>query len=98
MPNVNVTYADMQSAATRLTAGGHQISGDLTNLQNMINQLVQGGYVTDSSSKQFEQSYTEFTQGARKMMDGLNGMAQYLNAAAKAFHETDTQLAAALKK
>lgn len=98
MPNVNVTYADMQSAATRLTAGEHQINGDLTNLQNMINQLVQGGYVTDSSSKQFEQSYTEFTQGARKMMDGLNGMAQYLNAAAKAFHETDTQLAAALKK
>jgi WXG100 family type VII secretion target len=98
VPNVNVTYADMQSAATRLNAGEHQINGDLTNLQNMINQLVQGGYVTDTSSKQFEQSYTEFTQGARKMMDGLNGMAQYLNAAAKAFHETDTQLAAALKK
>ena len=54
--------------------------------------------MTDTSSKQFEQSYTEFTQGARKMMDGLNGMASYLNAAAKAFHETDTQLAAALKK
>ena len=98
VPNVNVTYADMQSAATRLNAGEHQINGDLTNLQNMINQLVQGGYVTDSSSKQFEQSYTEFTQGARKMMEGLNGMGQYLNAAAKAFHETDTQLAAALKK
>jgi len=96
--NVNVTYAEMQSAATRLNAGEKQINGDLTNLQNMINQLVQGGYVTDTSSKQFEQSYTEFTQGANKMMDGLNGMAQYLNAAAKAFHETDTQLAAALKK
>ena len=98
VPNVNVTYADMQSAATRLNSGEQQINGDLTNLQNMINQLVQGGYVTDTSSKQFEQSYTEFTQGARKMMDGLNGMASYLNAAAKAFHETDTQLAAALKK
>ena len=98
VPNVNVTYAEMQSAATRLNAGENQINGDLTNLQNMINQLVQGGYVTDTSSKQFEQSYTEFTQGARKMMDGLNGMASYLNAAAKAFQETDTQLAAALKK
>ncbi len=98
MPNVNVTYAEMQGAATQLTSGEHQIKGDLTKLQTMINQLVQGGYVTDTSSKQFEQSYTEFTQGANKMMEGLNGMAQYLNAAAKAFHETDTQLAAALKK
>ena len=75
MPNVNVTYAEMQGAATRLTAGEHQINGDLTKLQTMINQLVQGGYVTDTSSKQFEQSYTEFTQGANKMMEGLNGMA-----------------------
>ena len=98
MPNVNVTYHEMQSAATKLNGGEKQINGDLTSLQTMINQLVQGGYVTDTSSKQFEQSYTQFTQGANKMMEGLNGMAQYLNAAAKAFHETDTQLAAALKK
>jgi WXG100 family type VII secretion target len=96
--NVNVTYAEMQSAANRLNAGEQQINGDLTNLQNMINNLVQSGYVTDTSSKQFEQSYTEFSQGARKMMQGLQGMAQYLNSAAKAFHETDTQLAAALNK
>lgn len=98
MANVNVTYADMQAAANRLNAGEQQINGDLTNLQNMINNLVQSGYITDASSKQFEQSYTEFTSGARKMMNGLQGMAQYLNAAAKAFHETDTQLAAALNK
>lgn len=98
MANVNVTYADMQAAANRLNAGEQQMNSDLTNLQNMISNLVQSGYVTDTSSKQFEQSYTEFTQGARKMMHGLQGMAQYLNAAAKAFHETDTQLASALKK
>ena len=56
MSNVNVTYAEMQSAATRLNSGEHTIKGDLTKLQTMINQLVQGGYVTDTSSKQFEQS------------------------------------------
>jgi WXG100 family type VII secretion target len=98
VPNVNVTYHEMQGAATKLNGGEKQITGDLNSLQTMINGLVQGGYVTDSSSKQFEQSYTEFTTGARKMMEGLNGMAAYLNAAVKAFHETDTQLAAALKK
>jgi WXG100 family type VII secretion target len=96
--NVNVTYAEMQSAATRLNAGEKQINGDLTNLQNMINQLVQGGYVTDTSSKQFEASYTQFHTGASKMIQGLNGMGQYLDAAVKAFHDTDTQLAASLKQ
>jgi uncharacterized protein YukE len=53
--------------------------------------------VTDTSSKQFETSYTEFNTGATKMIQGLNGMGQFLDAAAKAFHETDTQLASALK-
>jgi uncharacterized protein YukE len=54
--------------------------------------------VTDSSSKQFQASYEQFNSGATKMIAGLNGMGQYLDAAAKAFHETDTQLASALKQ
>jgi WXG100 family type VII secretion target len=97
VPNVNVTYADMQSAANQLRAGEQQIEGDLARLKRLIDNLVASGYVTDSSSKQFEASYTEFNTGATKMIQGLNGMGQYLDAAAKAFHETDTQLAAALK-
>ena len=97
MPNVNVTYADMQSAASQLRAGEAQIEGDLAKLKKLIDNLVAAGYVTDSSSQQFEASYTEFNQGATKMIQGLNGMGQFLDAAAKAFHETDAQLASALK-
>jgi WXG100 family type VII secretion target len=97
MPNVNVTYADMQSAANQLRNGESQIEGDLATLKKLIDNLVASGYVTDSSSKQFEASYTEFNTGATKMIQGLNGMGQYLDSAAKAFHETDTQLASALK-
>ena len=97
MPNVNVTYADMQSAANQLRSGEAQIEGDLAKLKKLVDNLVAGGYVTDSSSQQFEASYTEFNQGATKMIQGLNGMGQFLDAAAKAFSETDTQLASALK-
>jgi WXG100 family type VII secretion target len=95
--NVNVTYADMQSAANQLRSGEQQIEADLAKLKKLIDNLVASGYVTDTSSKQFEASYTEFNTGATKMIQGLNGMGQYLDAAAKAFHETDAQLAAALK-
>lgn len=98
MANLNVTYADMQAAAKQLQAGEQQIESDLARLKKLVDNLVAGGYVTDASSKQFEASYTEFNTGATKMIQGLNGMGQYLDAAAKAFHETDTQLASALKK
>jgi WXG100 family type VII secretion target len=97
MPNLNVTYAEMQSAAGQLRSGEQQVEADLTRLKRLIDNLVASGYVTDTSSKRFEASYTEFNAGATKMIQGLTGMGQYLDAAAKAFAETDTQLAAALK-
>jgi WXG100 family type VII secretion target len=88
----------MQTAANQLRSGEQQIEADLAKLKKLIDNLVASGYVTDSSSKQFEASYTQFNTGATKMIQGLNGMGQYLDSAAKAFQETDTQLAAALNK
>lgn len=97
MANLNVTYADMQSAANQLKAGEQQIEGDLARLKHLIDSLVASGYVTDASSRKFDASYAEFNTGATKMIQGLTGMAQYLEAAARAFHETDVQLSTALK-
>ena len=97
MPNVNVTYADMQSAANQLKAGEQQIEGDLARLKQLVDNLVASGYVTDSSSRQFEASYTEFNTGATRMIEGLTSMGQYLDTAARTFQETDAQLAASLQ-
>jgi WXG100 family type VII secretion target len=98
VPNVNVTYQEMQDASSRLTNGKEEIMSKLTELRNMVNNLVNGGYVTDSSSKQFDQSYTEFNEGATKMAEGLEGMGKYLKAAADTFQQADEELAKALKQ
>jgi WXG100 family type VII secretion target len=98
VPNVNVTYGEMQTAARQLQAGEQTIESDLAKLKRLVDNLVAGGYVTDASSKQFEASYTQFNTGATKMIHGLNGMGQYLDQAVKAFHDTDTQLASSLKQ
>ncbi len=97
MPNVNVTYAEMQAAARQLQAGEQTIEGDLSRLKRLVDNLIAGGYVTDASSRQFEASYAQFSTGATGMIQGLTGMAQYLDAAVKAFGETDAQLAASLR-
>ncbi|RBY95911.1 WXG100 family type VII secretion target [Blastococcus sp. TF02-8] len=96
MPNVNVTYEQMEDAAGRLSNGRTEIDGMLGQLQSLVEQLVADGYVTDSSSKNFQASYDEFTQGAKKTIEGLDGMASYLNQAAATFRDADTQLASAL--
>jgi WXG100 family type VII secretion target len=97
MPNLNVTYAEIQSAASQLKAAEERMASDLTRLQQLIENLVHGGYVTDTSSKKFEAAYTDFTSGATKMVHGLIGMGQYLDVAANTFQEADNQLAAAVQ-
>jgi WXG100 family type VII secretion target len=97
MADLNVSYGDMDSAAKQLLAGHSDIVSRLSQLKSMIDGLVAGGYVTDASSKAFEQSYTEFNRGVTQTIQGLEGMSQFLTAAAKTFSDTDTSLAKALK-
>jgi WXG100 family type VII secretion target len=92
MPNVNVTYEEMRAAGKQLQAGRADIESRLSQLKSQVDALVSGGYVTDVSSKQFQASYEEFNQGARQMIQGLDGMGQYLNTAADTFQQTDQQL------
>lgn len=97
MANVNVTYDEMKAAGDRLKAGREEIEGNLQQLKRLVDDLVNGGYVTDSSSKAFQSSYEEFNTGATKTIEGLNGMAEYLKAAADTFEKADSELASALK-
>lgn len=98
MANVNVTYEEMRQAAGRLNTGQAEISQKLSELQKLVNSLVNGGYVTDSSSRQFEQAYQDFTGGANKAIDGLTHMGEYLTKAADTFQSADQSLSQALGK
>ncbi|MDI2125810.1 WXG100 family type VII secretion target [Yinghuangia seranimata] len=94
--NVNVTYEEMRKAANDLSDGHADIIDKLQVLQAFIKTLVNGGYVTDRSSKQFEHSYEEFNTGANKTIEGLQGMSAYLKKAAETFEQADHGLAQGL--
>jgi WXG100 family type VII secretion target len=98
MANVSVTYQEMTAAGDRLRAGRAEIETQLQQLQRLVEGLVAGGYVTDASSKAFSGAYDEFTTGVRQTVLGLDGMADYLRAAAQAFEDADTQLAGQLRR
>jgi WXG100 family type VII secretion target len=97
MANVNVTYQEMHAAAQRLTTGQAEITDKLTELHKLVTGLVNGGYVTDSSSKQFEDSYNQFNSGAKNVIEGLQHMADYLRNAADTFQAADQQLSKSLR-
>jgi WXG100 family type VII secretion target len=97
MADLNVTYAEMESAATNLSNGKADIEGRLTQLKSSIDNLVQSGYVTGKSSPAFQAAYDEFNTGVLKTIEGLEGMSQFLKAAAQAMSDTDQQLASAIQ-
>ncbi|GAA1478311.1 WXG100 family type VII secretion target [Nocardioides aestuarii] len=97
MANVNVTYEEMKSQATKLAAGRQEIESKLNELKGQVDNLVAGGFVTDSASAAFQTSYEEFTKGASQTIEGLDGMGQYLTKAAETFQSVDSELASALK-
>jgi WXG100 family type VII secretion target len=95
--NLNVTYHEMSAAGARLRDGQQQIEAALQVLKRLVDSLVNGGYVTDSSSKAFDGSYSEFNEGARRTIQGLDGMGHYLDRAAQTFQQADEQRASALR-
>ncbi len=96
MANLNVSYEQMQSAADKLRAGQAEIESNLEHLKALVQQLVADGFTTSSASGAFDASYTEFSQGATKTVQGIEGMAQFLVKAADTLKQTDEELAKAL--
>jgi len=96
MANINVSYDELEQTATRIAAGREEIGAKLGELQALASTLVASGFVTDRSSRAFQQSYEELTGGARRTIAGLDGLASYLRQAASTLADVDAQLAARL--
>lgn len=97
MANINVSYADLDSAAADLRAGQSDIEDRLSALQRKIQQLISDGYVTDKSSVAFGESYDEFNRGVTQTVQGLEGLSSFLTKAAQTLADTDQSLASGLK-
>ncbi|MEY9926011.1 WXG100 family type VII secretion target [Catenulispora sp. GP43] len=93
MASISITYHDMSDAAGKLTSYQTQIQDTLKQAQSLVQNLVSSGFVTEAASKAFDHAYAEFTQGASKMIEGMEGMSKYLNNAAQTMQQTDEQLA-----
>ena len=98
MANINVTFQQMEDAAQQMRREAADMQNKLNQLRVMVENLVQDGYVTDKSSKAFDEAYKELNKGGEQVMEGLEGIAEYLKQAAEALRKTDEELANALNK
>jgi len=97
MANMNVTYDELQTQATQLRSGQEQMTGILHDMQVQVGNLVESGFVTDQASGAFQTSYDEFTSGTTEAINGLEGMASFLEQAAQTLQDADAQLAQGIR-
>jgi WXG100 family type VII secretion target len=91
--NVKVSYAEMQTAATKLGTGKTEITEKLRDLQTQIQNLVSSGFVTDLASKKFNTAYTTYTTSANTLIAQLTEIQSFLTGTAAAMQDLDTQIA-----
>ena len=96
MANVKVTYDELSTVASQLTTGKGQLEDQLTQLKGLVDNLIAEGFVTDTASGAFGASYAEFDNGTRSVLNGLDGLSQFLTRAADQFQQTDSSLASSL--
>lgn len=96
MANIQVSYEEMRSAAGRLKAGEEEITQRLGALQQMISQLVEGAFKTESASPKFRESYDAWNKGAQQAIAGLKGMQTFIESAVSRHQELDSSLSSNL--
>ncbi len=90
--NVNVSYEEMRAAGRYLVAGEGEMNTKLTELQNYINNLVTSGFVTESASVSFNESFLQFKTRITEGLTALTQMSTYLENAAVRIQEADESL------
>ena len=98
MADTNISYAEIQAAATQLTTGESQINETLISLQSVIENLISSGFTTDTASGAFESAYQEFTAGVRSVVSGLTEMSSFLNSVASSYQEMDQSIASKITR
>lgn len=92
MANLNVTYSDMTDAAGRLRNGQQEMESKLAELGQLIDGLVGSGFQTDQASGQYQEQFHQFQTGTKTAIEALDSLALYLEKAADALQNTDTEL------
>jgi WXG100 family type VII secretion target len=92
MTDVSVGYEGMESAGQQLQQAQENMTEELQSLRSMIDGLVEDDFRTQLASPKFQGAYEEWSTGAQQMLQGLQGMASFLNDAVTGFQDLDSQL------
>jgi WXG100 family type VII secretion target len=98
VPNnsVKVTFDDLHTTSSDLSAGSTTIGDELTRLKTKVDNLVSLGW-NGAASDAFGLMYTSWQTSAGQLRDALDGISGMLGTAATAYQQTESDLTAKMQ-
>lgn len=96
MASISVTYDEVTAASARMKTAQQSMTDQVAQLKSMIENLVQSGFKTELASGKFLGSYQQWDTGAKNVIEGLGGMAVFLDAVVAKHRELDSTLGSQL--
>ena len=91
-PNgVHVDHTALADQAKRLAQAKNELEGKLSEIKGQIEELVNGGFSTQSASDSFREAAARWDTAARATISELEQMGLYLGKASAAFADVDKQ-------
>jgi uncharacterized protein YukE len=75
----------------------HDMEDMLKSVEKGVEELVSNGFTTQKASGAYDDAMKDFTKGAAKTIQGLDGLSKFLTNAKKAYEDLDDQLAKGVK-
>jgi len=97
MSNINVSYDSIDSAAGQLDTGRENLTQQIEALNRLIEDLVSNGFVTSSASGAYQETFQQYSNGAKQTISGLEGLANFLRKTTEAMRATDEGIANSLR-
>ncbi|MHC3474489.1 WXG100 family type VII secretion target [Streptomyces sp. 7R007] len=95
--DTDLTYSEMEKKANDLIKAMHEMESHLKGIEKGVEELVQNGFTTQKASGAYDDAMKDFTKGASKTIQGLEGLSKFLTNAKKAYEDLDEQLAKGVK-
>ncbi|MPZ93855.1 MAG: hypothetical protein GEU96_02840 [Propionibacteriales bacterium] len=93
MSSMKLELSEMTNLANQLKSTHQDLLNQMDQMKSKVQATTDNEFITPSSSGAFNTSYEQFTTGTKTALDGMEGMATWLEGAVEGFTGLDDSLA-----
>jgi len=98
MTDMKASYAQMSDTANKLRSHKEEIDIRLSQCKVIVESLTSNDFVTREASGKYTDTHREFNDAAKKVIENLTPISQWLDRAVEALRRMDSELSSSLQR